>query len=88
LKVKLTIHPDRIDVTELRAQHGIDWKTVLDKLKAEHIPGFYQNGQRMGVNIVNGRFHAYIYRTPKTPSEVEIIKIFRAYGVVAQTQLS
>jgi hypothetical protein len=79
--VKLTIHHDRIDVTELRAQHGIDWESVLNQLNAEHIPGFYRNGQRMGVNLINGRFHAYIYRTDKTPPEPKIREIFKRYGV-------
>jgi hypothetical protein len=67
--MKITIHGGMIDVTEIPVYPPIEWKPILDELKAEHIPGLYQQGKRMGVSIVSGRLRVYIYLTDKMPSE-------------------
>jgi hypothetical protein len=53
--MKITIHDSVIDVKEIPTYPLIDWEPILDELKAEHIPGLYPHGKRMGVNIVNNR---------------------------------
>ncbi|MCU1239820.1 MAG: hypothetical protein JWO71_546 [Candidatus Acidoferrum typicum] len=35
----------------------------------------------MGMNIVDGRLHAYIYRTDKTPPEADILEILKRHGI-------
>jgi hypothetical protein len=35
----------------------------------------------MGMNIVDGRLHACIYWTRKTPSEAEILEILKRHGI-------
>jgi hypothetical protein len=35
----------------------------------------------MGINIVDGRLHAYIDRTGKTPPEAEILEILKRHGI-------
>ena len=79
--MKVTIHNERIDITELPLGNRIQWNPLLDELKSEHIPMLYQNGKRMGRNIVNGRLHAYIYRTDKTPADSEILEILNRHGI-------
>jgi hypothetical protein len=79
--MKVTIHNERIDITELPLGNRIRWNPLLDELRSEHIPMLYQNGKRMGMNIVNGRLHAYIYRTDKTPTDSEILEILNRHGI-------
>ncbi len=79
--MKITIHDERIDITELPLGNRIQWNPILDELKSEHVPGLYQHGKRMGMNIVNGRLHAYIYRTGKIPPEAEILEILQRHGI-------
>ena len=79
--MKVTIHNERIDITELPLSSRIQWNAILDELKSEHCPGVYQHGKRMGMNIVNGRLHAYIYRTDKTPTDSEILEILDRHGI-------
>jgi hypothetical protein len=40
-----------IDITEIPLHQHIEWESLLDELKAEHIPGWYQDGKRMGVSV-------------------------------------
>ena len=80
--MKITIHPDRIDITEIPLHDGIEWNPILDELKAEHLPGFYQAEKRMGVSGVAGQTHVYIYRTDKTPPEPEIRAILKRHGIL------
>lgn len=80
-EMEVTIHDERIDITEIPLFPKINWEPVLDDLKAEHLPGLYQQGRRMGVNIVDGKTHAYIYRTAKTPAEAEILAILARHGI-------
>ncbi len=79
--MKVTIHSERIDIIELPLGNRIQWNSVLDELKSEHRPGVYQHGKRMGMSIVNGMLHAYIYRTAKTPPDSEILEILNKYGI-------
>ena len=79
--MKVTIHEERIDITELPLGTRIQWNPLLDELKSEHRPGIYQHGKRMGMNIVNGTLHAYIYRTANTPPEPEILEILSRHGI-------
>lgn len=79
--MKVIVCHDRIDITEIPPNHRIQWESILDELRAVHLPGLYQEGKRMGVSVVNGQTHAYIYRTAKTPTEEEIHKILKRHGI-------
>jgi hypothetical protein len=79
--MKLAIHEDRIEVTNVRHYPEINWKAALDELNAEHLPGLYRHGQRMCVSVIDGRMHAHIYRTNKMPAESKIREIFKRYGI-------
>ena len=79
--MKVTIHNERIDITELPLGNRIQWNAILDELKSEHRPGVYQHGKRMGMSIVNGKLHAYIYRTANTPPDSEILEILNRHGI-------
>ena len=79
--MKIAIQDERIDITELPLGNRIQWNPLLDELKSEHRPGVYQHGKRMGMNIVNGMLHAYIYRTDKTPPDSEILEILNRHGI-------
>jgi hypothetical protein len=77
----ITIRGDSIDITEIPLHQYIDWESLLNELNAEHIPGWYQDGKRMGVSIADGKAHVFIYRTVNMPSEAEILKILGSYGI-------
>jgi hypothetical protein len=79
--VKLTITEIRIDVADITLFPAIEWKPILDELHAVHLPGLYQTDKRMGVNIIHGKVHAYIYRTPEMPPEPEIRAILKRHGI-------
>jgi hypothetical protein len=38
--MKVTIHNERIDITELPLGNRIQWNPILDELKSEHRPEF------------------------------------------------
>jgi|HubBroStandDraft_6_1064221.scaffolds.fasta_scaffold628513_1 hypothetical protein len=77
----ITIRGDSIDITEIPLNQHIEWESLLNELKAEHIPGWYQDGKRMGSSIVEGKAHVFIYRTPKTPPEPQILEILKRHGI-------
>jgi hypothetical protein len=77
----ITIRGDSIDITEIPLNHHIEWESLLNELNAEHIPGWYQDGKRMGVNVVEGKAHVFIYRTANTPPEPQILEILRRHGI-------
>jgi hypothetical protein len=79
--MKVIIHSERIDITELPLGNRIQWNSLLDELKSGHHPGVYQHGKRMGTSIVEGKLHAYIYRTANTPPESEILEILNRHGI-------
>ena len=70
-----------IDITEIPLNHHIEWESLLNELKAEHVPGLYQDGKRMGVSIVDGKAHGFIYRTASMPTEAKILEIFKRHGI-------
>lgn len=78
--MKVTIHNGMIGISEIPMFPTIEWEPILDELNAEHIPGLYQRGRRMGVNIIDGRLRAYIYLTDKTPPEPRILEILGRHG--------
>jgi hypothetical protein len=47
----ITIRGNSIDITETPLSHHIEWESLLNELNAEHIPGWFQDGKRMGVSI-------------------------------------
>ena len=69
----ITIRGKSIDITEIPLNQHIEWESLLNELNAEHIPGWYQDGKRMGVSIADGKAHVFIYRTVNMPSEAEIL---------------
>ena len=77
----ITIRGDSIDITEIPLNQHIEWESLLNELKAEHIPGWYQDGKRMGVSVAEGKTHVFIYRTANMPPEAEILKILGSYGI-------
>jgi hypothetical protein len=77
----ITIREDSIDITEISLNHHIEWESLLNELNAEHIPGWYHTGKRMGVSMVEGKAHVFIYRTAKTPPEPQILEILRRHGI-------
>ncbi|HKT46050.1 MAG TPA: hypothetical protein VJP87_00875 [Candidatus Acidoferrales bacterium] len=77
--MKAVIHPGRIDFLFSVADE-IHWQSLLDDLKAEPLPGFYQNEERMGAAILSCGLWAYIYRTEKTPAEQDIREILARHG--------
>jgi hypothetical protein len=77
----ITIRGDSIDITEIPLNHHIEWESLLNELNAEHIPGWYQDGKRMGVSIADGKAHVFIYRTAKTPPDPQILKILKRHGI-------
>jgi hypothetical protein len=54
---------------------------LLNELNAEHIPGWYQEGKRMGVSVIEGKAHVFIYRTANMPPEAKILEILDRYGI-------
>jgi hypothetical protein len=77
----ITIRGDSIDITEIPLSQHIEWESVLNELKAEHIPGWYQDGKRMGISIVEGKTHVFIYRTFNMPPEAKILEILKRHGI-------
>ena len=77
----ITIRGDSIDITEIPLHQYIDREALFNELNAEHIPGWYQDGKRMGVSIADGKAHVFIYRTAETPPEPQILEILTRYGI-------
>jgi hypothetical protein len=79
--MKVTIQEGCIDIYEIPLNHHIEWESLLNELRAEHIPGWYQGGKRMGSSIVEGKVHVFIYRTPEMLSEAQILEILKRHGI-------
>ena len=77
----VTIQGDSIDISEIPLNHHIEWESLLNELKAEHIPGMHQEGKRMAVSVFEGKAHVFIYRTTKTPPEPQILEILKRRGI-------
>jgi hypothetical protein len=58
------------------------WESLLDELKAHHIPSFHQYGKRMVVDMgASGGARGVVYFTPHTVSMDEAILILEKRGV-------
>jgi hypothetical protein len=80
--VKVTIRDDRIDISDIPLHNTIEWDPILEELAAEPLPSMLQKGRHMAVNFLpNGKLHAYIYRTDKTPSDAKVREILKRYGI-------
>jgi hypothetical protein len=77
----ITIRGDSIDITEIPLNQHIEWESLLNELKAEHIPGWCADGKRMGSSVVEGKAHVFIYRTANMPSEAQILEILKRHGI-------
>jgi hypothetical protein len=80
--MKILIRESTINIELPLSRHReIDWETLLDELKAEHLPGRYQASERMGLSIVSRGIWVYIYRTENTPPEPAIREILKKHGI-------
>ena len=77
----ITIRGDSIDITEIPLNQHIEWESLLNELKVEHIPGWYQDGKRMDVSVVEGKAHVFIYRTANMPPEAKLLEILKRHGI-------
>jgi len=68
-----------IVVSEFGDQSREWWKTLLDKLKSQHLPGRYQYGKRMLAGAPK-LGDATIYFTENTVSEPEAVEILKQSG--------
>jgi hypothetical protein len=80
--MKIQIRESTINIELPLSRHReIDWEVLLDELKAEHLPGRYRPGERMGLTITSPGVWIYIYRTEKTPPEPAIREILKKHGI-------
>jgi hypothetical protein len=77
-----TIHPTVIDITYSFAD-AINWETLHDELRAEHIDGLMQDGARSTAQVVDGRFHLQIFRSSGL-SDQEIADILIRHGISSE----
>ena len=77
----ITIRDDSIDITEIPLNQHIEWESLLNELKSEHIPGWYQDGKRMDGSVAEGKAHVFIYRTPEMPPEPQVLEILKRHGI-------
>jgi hypothetical protein len=55
---------------------------LLDELKAHNVPGLYQEGKRMSVDVSGaGEMRGVVYFTPSTVSMDEAIEILKKRGI-------
>jgi hypothetical protein len=58
------------------------WDSVLDELKSQYIPSFYQYGKRLHVDVSpEGKHRAVIYLTPQTVTIDDAIGILRKRNI-------
>ena len=58
------------------------WESLLDELKAHHVPGLLPHGKRMSVDVgASGGGRGLVYFTPSTVSMDEAIVILEKRGV-------
>ena len=58
------------------------WNALLDALKSQYIPSFYQYGKRMHVDVSpEGRPRALVYFTSNTVSVDEAIAILKKFNI-------
>jgi hypothetical protein len=69
---KADVSEKRIVISECGQRSTDWWNTLLDKRKAHHIPGRYQDGKRMWAD---SRGNAIIYFTSDTALKTKAAKI-------------
>jgi hypothetical protein len=75
------ISPVRIDIYKASALPNEKWESLLNELKAEHVPGSTPIGKRMAAAVnADGGMTAFIYRTSDLRDD-EIVKILQQYGI-------
>jgi hypothetical protein len=58
-----------------------DWEKLLNELKSHYIPGFYQRGKRLHVDLdPNSGMRAVIYFTDRTVTMDESIPILKKWN--------
>ena len=55
----IPIRGDSIDIIEIPLNQHIEWESLPNELNSEHIPGWYQDGKRMGLSVVEGKAHVF-----------------------------
>jgi hypothetical protein len=74
------LFPDKIAILGAHLPND-KWESLLDELKAEHIPSWTPVGKRMAVVLApNMRVDAIIYRTTAMPDET-VLGILKKYGI-------
>src|ERR1700688_4469577 len=72
---KADVSEERIVISECDQRSTDWWNTLLDRLKAHHIPGRYQDGKRMWAD---SRGNAIIYFTSDTVSPDDAVKMLES----------
>jgi hypothetical protein len=61
------------------------WESLLDELKAHHVPSLHPTGKRMSVDVsAEGVVRAVVHFTPSTVGIDEAIKILKKRGIEVQ----
>jgi hypothetical protein len=75
--LKADVSQERIVISKCGQRSTDWWNTLLDKLKAHHIPGRCRDGKRMWAD---SRGNAIIYFTSDTVSPDGAVKMLEEYG--------
>jgi len=79
------VRPTRIDIEGSGGIAKESWESLLDELKAVHMPGLTPTGKRMMVAVgPSGRIDAFIYRTGM--ADEDVIRVFGKYGIDAYAE--
>lgn len=74
----------RIDILRANSVPKEVWESLLNELKAEHVPSFTPVGKRMAAAVgPTGRVDAFVYRTAPIADD-EVIHILAKYGIAAR----
>lgn len=82
----ITAHVNELGIV-FRGHNPIDqpiawWESLLDELKAHHVPSLHPTGKRMSVDVsAGGKVRAVVHFTPSTVGIDEAIKILEKRGV-------
>jgi hypothetical protein len=80
------VEPGRIAILGTSSLPKEEWETLLDDLKAEHVPAFTPTGKRMAVGVSpTGRIDAFIYRTTQM-SDDEVVRILKEHNIPSQVR--
>jgi hypothetical protein len=82
----ITAHVNELGIV-FRGHNPIDqptvwWESLLDELKAHHVPSLHPTGKRMSVDVsAEGVVRAVVHFTPSTVGIDEAIKILKKRGI-------